>query len=145
MNAIANRIPGKERKATDDESESQRREHDATADQHGNARTVDDARKDVASQFIGAEPVRGRRRVEPHGQVDGGRILRGDPVSEQGECNEDDDQHHAHCGERIVAGISCNPAAERDGGGGHGTYSPTISQVGSYERCESSRNRPGLW
>ena len=88
----------------DDESEGERGEDDATADQHGDARAVDDARENVAAQFVGAEPVGGRGRVEARGQVDRSRVLWSDPRREQGEDHEDDDQQHADGGQRIVAG-----------------------------------------
>ena len=54
---------------------AERDQHDGTADEHGNAGTVDDAGEDVASQFVGSEPVRVRRRTEAIGKMDGGRIL----------------------------------------------------------------------
>ena len=94
-------------------------ENDATADQHGDARAVDDAGENVAAEFVGAEPVGGRRRIEAGGQVDGGGIVWGDPGSEQREDYEDHDQDHADGRQRIVAGISGDAAAKRDGGGRH--------------------------
>src|SRR5271170_6362128 len=102
----------------DDEAEGERSGDDAAPDQHRDARAIDNARENVAAEFVGAEPVRMRWRIEARRQINGSWILRRDPGSEQGEDHEDDDQHDAGCRQRIVAGISGYRAAERDGRGG---------------------------
>ena len=91
----------------------------ATADQHGNSGAVNDARENIAAEFVSAKPVRRRWRVETRGQMDRSGVLWRDPRSEQREDHEDYYQHYARGGERIVPGISGNPMAERDGGGRH--------------------------
>jgi len=54
-------------------------------------------------------------RVESRREVQSSGILRGDPRGEQGKEHEDDDQHDAGCGQRIMARIAGNLATERDG------------------------------
>ena len=44
----------------DDEAEGQRRGDNAASDQHRDACAIDDARENVAAEFVGAEPVRVR-------------------------------------------------------------------------------------
>ena len=97
---------------TDDQSEDQRGENDAAADQHRNARTVDEARQDIAAQFIGAQPVRRRRRTQPSGKLDRGGILRCDPGSEQRKDNEYQNEHDPNRRQRIVARVSRNAASQ---------------------------------
>src|SRR5215471_19227891 len=41
----------------DNQTEPERYQHDATANKHGDARSVNDAGEDVASEFVSAEPV----------------------------------------------------------------------------------------
>src|SRR5580704_1365790 len=106
---------------SDDEAKRKRCRDHAASDQHRDPCAEDDARKNVAAQFVGAEPVRMRRSIETRGKIDGGGILRREPRREKSEDYEDDDQHHACCGEWVVACGSGNRAAERDGDGGHGS------------------------
>ncbi len=100
---------------TDDEAEGERRANDTTADEHRNARAINQAGKDVAAKFVSAAPVGGRRTLETIGEVDVGGILRREPGSEQGEDQEDGDENDSGCCQRIVAG----EAGERDGESGH--------------------------
>src|SRR5258708_39575 len=67
---------------SDDKAERERGQHDATSNQHRDARAIDDARENVAAEFGGAEEVSVRWWVEPGGEVDGGGILRRDPGRE---------------------------------------------------------------
>src|SRR5580692_5037681 len=103
----------------DEEPECERGEHHAASDQHRYARTVDDARENVAPEFVGPEPVRVRWTAEARGKIDGGRILRRDPGSEKGEGHEHDNQRDPRRCKRVMASVPRNPAAERDGGCGH--------------------------
>src|SRR5260370_41729671 len=59
----------------DYEAERERREHDATSHEHRDTSAVDDARENVASEFVGAEPVRVRRQSETGRQIDRSRLL----------------------------------------------------------------------
>ena len=79
------------RDGTDDESEREGKEHDATADEHGDARSVDDARQNVTAQFVGAERVCTRGRVKARRQMNRSRILRSNPGSEHSEDKECND------------------------------------------------------
>src|SRR5207302_2329255 len=74
--------------------------------------------ENVAAEFVGTEPVRLRWDRESRGKTNSGGILRRDPRSEQREDHEDDDQRDSRRRQRVVACISGNPAAERDGVGG---------------------------
>src|SRR5580704_568474 len=87
----------------DDEAESERGDDDTASYQHGDTRAVDDARENVAAEFVGAEPVRVGWRVEARRQIYGGGILRRNPGSEKGEDHEDDDQHDSGCCQWVVA------------------------------------------
>ena len=88
---------------------------DAAADEHGNAGTVDDAGEDVASEFVGSEPVRVRWRTEAIGKMDSGRILWRDPGREYRAQDEEDYQHDSDRCQRIMAGIAADTASDRDG------------------------------
>src|ERR1700722_16197321 len=100
----------------DDEAKRERCEHDAASYQHRDARSVNDARENVASEFVGAEKVSVRWAAQTCGQIDEGGILRRDPGSEQREDHEDDDEHNSRGRQRIVARISGNHTTQRDGG-----------------------------
>ena len=78
---------------SDDQSERQRCQHDAAADEHGDARAINDARKNVAAEFVGTEPVRVGGGVETRRKIDRGRILRSDPGREHRKDYEHDDQN----------------------------------------------------
>ena len=80
-----------------DETYRERNRDHATAHQHGNPRTINETREDVAAQFIRAAPVRGGWTRQACGQVDVGGILGRDPGSEQGKDYQDENQHDTDC------------------------------------------------
>src|SRR5581483_9500546 len=88
----------------DDQAEQERGGDDARADQHGDARAVEDAGVDVAPEFVGAEPVRGGWALKAVGQADGGGIVAREQRREQRAGDEDRDHHDAGGGERVGAG-----------------------------------------
>ena len=101
----------------EDQSQGERGCDHATAHQHRDARAVDDAREDVASQFVGAKPVRSRRAHQSRRQVDLRGILGRNPGRKQSARQKDGDHHEARGGEHVIAGSP----AERDqlSGGRH--------------------------
>ena len=103
------------RDGTNDKTEAERGEYHAASDQHGNARTIDNAREDVAPKFVRAEPVRVRRSVESRRKIDRCGILGRDPGCKERKNYENDHESNADRRQRIMP---CG-TAQRDGGGGN--------------------------
>src|SRR6266436_484817 len=118
-----------------DQAERKRDRDHRTSHQHGNARAVDEAGENVSPQFIGAAPVRGRRRRQACGQIDVRWILRRDPGSEQCEDHKDHDQHRACGRQRVVAG----GAGQRDGEGGQDEKALIAKKIQSNPLVYSTR------
>ena len=70
----------------------QRKAHHPDADEQRQPRAVDHAREDVAAELVGAEPVRGVWRQQPHDRFDlGGVVGRQDRRKESGRGHADKD------------------------------------------------------
>src|SRR5205807_5683852 len=69
----------------DDKAEDKRGEHHRTANQHRDARAVDDTREDVATEFVGAKPMIVRGKAKANWQVNRGGGVRGAPGCEAGD------------------------------------------------------------
>ena len=91
-------------KRADDESKEQRAGDDARADEHGNARSPDEAGEDVASEFVGTAEMMRRRSLEAVRKIDVGGVLRGDPRREERAEHEEDDERDSDGRQGIVAG-----------------------------------------
>ena len=62
--------------AAEDKASEQRNSYYGDGDDHGDAGTEDGAGKDVAAEFVGAKPVKGRGRKEAMAEIDVGWVAR---------------------------------------------------------------------
>ncbi len=91
-------VPGD---AANDQAENERDRNHAGADQHGDARAIDDAGEHVAAELVGAQPMRRRRAGEAGREIDRGGIVGRNPGSEDGQHGEDNHQDNPCGGERV--------------------------------------------
>ena len=86
-----------------DAADQRRDEQRSGADRKRHPRAVDDARKDVTADIVGAEPVRRRRRLQARIGVDGERRLAGEEPRKQADDHEQRDQRQAEIEARLAS------------------------------------------
>ena len=67
----------------DDGAQRRAEKRRAKADEKCRARTIDDSRQDIAAERIGAEPMRGRGRLEHRAVIGRERFVGGDNIRER--------------------------------------------------------------
>ena len=77
---------------------------DEEADRERRLRAVDDARKHVAAEVVGAEQMLARRRREDAAVVDRQRVVRRDPLGERGRDEHQHDDGEPGGAERLLHG-----------------------------------------
>ena len=87
----------------DNEAQEERSRDHADAHQHRDARAIDDARENVAAQFVCAKPMRNDGH-QTRGQIDARRILRRDPWRKDRADQQYDHHHRARGCQGVMSG-----------------------------------------